>query len=338
MMLILYLLAALALAISIDATFGDPRNRYHPVSWLGRIIDLSVMHLKSTNSMSTERGGNGKNTTARRERMIGIIYAIYLTTAIVLLVHFAALLTLHLVGALALLALTALILKVTIAVKGMERHALSILCCLAENNIASARSNLAMIVRRDTDDLDAQHVLSATIECVSESTVDGITSPLFYFSLLGPAGAIGYRVINTLDSMIGYKDEYFCNIGWMSAKFDTAANYIPARITAFFMIASSMILGADWKNSVQILKRDRAKTFSTNGGYPMATMAGALRVRLEKIGHYSLGEEQEPISVAKCKTAISIMKLTTSLFCFGFVAPIMTILYLIGWWSILFGV
>jgi adenosylcobinamide-phosphate synthase len=168
--------------------------------------------------------------------------------------------------------------------------------------------------------------------------VDGITGPIFYYSILGPAGAFAYRATNTLDSMVGYKDGYFKDIGWMSARLDTAANYVPARITAFLMVASARILGADWKNSLSVLQRDHAKTFSPNAGYPMATMAGALRVRLEKIGHYALGDEQEPASLEKCRVAISIMKLTTLLFCFGVSAPIISILYLAGWWRLLLGV
>ena len=107
----------------------------------------------------------------------------------------------------------------------------------------------------------------------------------------------------------------------MSARLDTVANYIPARITAFLMVVSAKILGADWKNSLNILQRDHDKTFSPNAGYPMATMAGALRVRLEKIGHYTLGDNQEPVTLKKCKKAISIMKLTTLLFCIVVVCP-----------------
>jgi adenosylcobinamide-phosphate synthase len=144
-------------------------------------------------------------------------------------------------------------------------------------------------------------------------------------------------MINTLDSMVGYKDEYYKNIGWMSAKLDTISNFIPARITSFLMVISSQLVGADWKNCLQILRSDHNKTLSPNAGYPMAAMAGALRIKLEKIGHYSLGENQEPLTIAKCRTALSIMKLTTILFSVGLSTPILLILYLVGWWKLLFG-
>jgi adenosylcobinamide-phosphate synthase len=317
----LALLAALVAGVGTDWLFGDPPNKYHPVSWLGRLISYFVPRLK---------GG--------AEKTKGATFAILLVAAAVLAVHFLIFASMYFAGIVGLVVASALVLKVTIAVRGMERHAGTIMSCLESGDLAGARQNLTLIVRRRTNDLDEQHILSATIECVSESTVDGITAPIFYYSLFGPAGAFAYRVINTLDSMVGYRDDYFRNVGWMSARLDTAANYIPARITAFLMVISARMLGADWKNSLSMLQRDHAKTFSPNAGFPMATMAGALRVRLEKVGHYSLGDEQEPASLEKCREAISIMKLTTLLFCAGVSAPIVSILYLAGWWRLFLGI
>jgi adenosylcobinamide-phosphate synthase len=314
------LIVALVGGFLIDWLFGDPPNRYHPVAWLGRIVGYFMPRLK---------GG--------AEKAKGTVFAILLVVATGAAVHFIAFASMYLAGTIALVIASAIILKATIAVRGMERHAKAIMACLEEGDLAGARRNLSMIVRRPTDNLDEQHILSATIECVSESAVDGITGPLFYYSLLGPGGAFAYRAINTLDSMVGYKDDYYKDIGWMSARLDTAANYVPARITAFLMVVSARMLGADWKNSLHMLHRDHAKTFSPNAGYPMATMAGALRIRLEKIGHYSLGDSQEQSSLEKCRAAISIMKLTTMLFCLGVSIPVMSVLYLAGWWRLVLG-
>lgn len=137
--------------------------------------------------------------------------------------------------------------------------------------------------------------------------------------------------------MVGYFDNYYKDIGYMSARLDTVANYLPARITAFLMVISVNIIGADWKNSMQILQRDHNKTLSCNAGYPIATMAGALRIKLEKIGYYSLGDWYEDTTIEKCLTAISIMKITTILFCIIFSVPLIILLNLIGWWNLLFG-
>ncbi len=317
----LYLLGALAGGIAIDWIIGDPPNKYHPVAWLGQLIGFFLPRLK---------GGS--------ERAKGTILAISLVIMVALAVHFLVYASKYLAGLVELAIVSAIIFKITIAMKGMELHTRAIMNCLEVCDLKATRHNLSMIVRRKTDDLDEQHILSATIECISESTVDGITGPIFYYSLFGPAGAFAYRAINTLDSMVGYPDDYFKDIGWMSARLDTAANYIPARVTAFLMVISSKILGADWKNSLDILRRDHDKTFSLNAGYPMATMAGALRIRLEKIGHYTLGDNQEPVTVEKCKKAISIMKLTTLLFYIVVSIPVMSFLYFAGWWRIVLGI
>ena len=318
------LILALAAGIGLDFSFGDPRNRYHPVAWLGKAIGVFVPRLKSQNPSA--------------EKAKGVLFALGITAAIGLGVYFLTYVSAYIAGALALAVASAVILKLTIAVRGMEMHAKAIMRCLESGDLDGARGNLSMIVRRKTDDLSEQHVLSATIECISESTVDGITGPIFYYSLFGPAGAAAYRTINTLDSMLGYKDEYFRHIGWMSARLDMIVNYVPARLTAFLMIISAKIIGADWMNSLRMLLRDHTKTFSPNAGYPMATMAGALRIRLEKIGHYSLGDEQEPASLEKCRAAILIMKLTTVLFAIVISLPIMSLLYFAGWWRLLFGI
>jgi adenosylcobinamide-phosphate synthase len=317
----LYLLGALAAGLGIDWLFGDPPNKYHPVAWFGQLIGFFLPRLK---------GGS--------EKAKGTLFVISIVILVALAAQLVVIASGYLVGMVALVIVSAIIFKLTIAIKGMEEHSRAIMNSLEACDLKGTRHNLSMIVRRETDDLDEQHILSATIECISESTVDGITGPIFYYSLLGPAGAFAYRAINTLDSMVGYSDDYFRDIGWMSARLDTAANYVPARVTAFLMVIAANILGADWKNSLNILQRDHDKTFSPNAGYPMATMAGALCIRLEKIGHYTLGDNQEPVTLEKCKKAISIMKLTTLLFCLIVSVPIMTVLYLAGWWRLVLGI
>src|ERR671931_141291 len=327
-MIVGYLFLGLVGGITLDFLFGDLSNRYHPVAWLGKLIGFVVLKLK---------GNSSNNGHSKKEKEKGIIFAILLIIVFGLAIHFVAFMSLHLLGAMDLAIFSAIVLKITIAIKGMEKHAMVIMSALERNDLPNARYNLSMIVRRDTKNLDTQYVLSGTIEGIGESIVDGIVSPLFYYSFFGPAGAFIYRIINTLDSMVGYKDNYYKDIGWMSARLDTIANYIPARITALLMVISAKIIGSDWKNSIQILQRDHNKTISPNAGYSMATMAGALRVRLEKIGYYSIGDEYEPASLEKCETAVSIMKLTTIVFCLIFSIPLIVILYLAGWWSLLFG-
>lgn len=322
----------LALGILLDLVFGDPKNRYHPVSWLGKLIEYITPNLKHSRETASSISANSP------EKVKGILFSFGLIFATALLTLAVTSLTALLTGILLTLVLFAVLLKISIALKGMEKSAIGIIQSIDEGNLEKARCNLSMIVRRDTSSLDEVYIHSATIECISESTVDGIISPLFFYSVLGPLGCVVFRVVNTLDSMLGYRDPYFKDIGWMSAKLDTIFNFLPARIASLLMIISAYMVHADWRNSLAILARDHNKTTSINAGYPMSTMAGALRVRLEKMGSYSLGEEIEFVTADKCMKAIKIMKITTLLFCLVFSLPLILALSYLGWWNLIFGI
>ena len=172
------------------------------------------------------------------------------------------------------------------------------------------------------------------MESISESIPDGGSSPLFWFAFFGIPAALVFRAINTLDSMIGYKDPEHINIGWFSAKLDTVVNYIPARLTTLIMILSAIILKEDWKNTWRILKRDKHKTESLNSGWPMAAMAGALRVQLEKLDTpkkkgYKLGEPYNSLSSEHIYRAMRMMKVTIFLFVILVIFPILFFLNVI---------
>jgi len=225
-----------------------------------------------------------------------------------------------------------LLLKTTIAIRGMERHAISVLESIDENNLDLARNHLSMIVKRNTKNLDKNHILSGVLESISENTVDGITGPLFFYSLFGLPGAFVYRVVNTADSMIGYRTSIFKNVGWFAATCDSILNYIPSRLTGLIMIISSAILQNNWKESYKVMIRDGKKTESPNAGYPMAALAGALETKFEKINHYKLGDGEIILTKKHVHSAVSIMKLTSILF-FGIVTiPLIIILSFAGWW------
>jgi adenosylcobinamide-phosphate synthase len=214
----------------------------------------------------------------------------------------------------------------------MERYALAVMTSLENENLDSARTNLSMIVKRNTSNLDKNHVISGVLESISENTVDGVTGPLFYYAIFGLPGAFVYRIINTADSMIGYKSNMFKNIGWFAATCDTILNYIPSRLTGLIMIISAAILQNNWKESYKIMIRDGKKTASPNAGYPMAALAGALETKFEKLEHYSLGDVETTLTKEHVLSAITIMKLTSILF-FGIVTiPIIIALSFVGWW------
>jgi adenosylcobinamide-phosphate synthase len=218
----------------------------------------------------------------------------------------------------------AILFKSTFAVKCMGKYTKPIAKALKKNDLVEARKWLPFIVRRDPNALDERLIISAAVESVAESTTDGITAPFFFFALLGVPGAFAYRVINTLDSMVGYKNEENRNIGWFSAKLDTIANYIPTRLTAYLMVAAAFLLRENWRESRCILHRDRAKTASINAGWTISAMAGALDTQLEKQDYYKLGDDHS-ITPEHIYRALRIMTLTAVLFGLIVVLPVLAL-------------
>ena len=303
--MILESIAIIGFAILLDLTFGDPKNRYHPTAWIGNFIGNIVPLFKNENANLEKFGGV----------FVVLIPTIIIATLLLMLnLKLGSIIVNEFVGIIVIILVSAILLKTTIAIRGMEKHALAVTNALEKNDIDEARTNLAMITKRKTKNLDKNHILSGVLESISENTVDGITGPLFYFSLFGLPGAFVYRVINTIDSMVGYKTEMFKNLGWFGANCDNILNYIPSRLTAMTMVLGAMLLGHDWKNCYEIFKRDGKKTDSPNAGYPMAALAGALGTKLEKIEHYSLGTDIQEITSKKVKDAIVLMKVTSLLF------------------------
>ena len=320
----IYLFLPLIIGVALCFTIGDPPNKFHPVAGLGWLIGTFARKLR-------------KSERPKIQRFSGAVFTIFLTSGICITSQVFSDYIYSFFGAIAFILYAIIVVKLTVAILTMEKHTSSIILALQENDIVRARQNLSFIVSRNTTNLDSQHIMSGTIESVGESIVDGIVSPLFYYCFFGPVGAIAYRIINTMDSMVGYKDKYNIDLGWMSAKADTVLNFIPARLSAILIILSAALVGADWRNSIQAVSADRRNTTSVNAGYPMSTMAGALRVKLEKIGEYTLGKELERIDIDKCKTAIKIMRVTVLIFCILVPFPIITSLSLIGWWNLIFG-
>ena len=312
----------IGLSILLDFKFGDPKNKYHPTAWIGTLMAKLVPMAKNEHAMIEKLGG---------------VCVITITSGLVILLFFVlnvgiALITIDYVSLIVSVIVGGLLLKTTIAIRGMEKHAKSVIKSLDEGNLDLARTHLSMIVKRNTKNLDKNHVLSGVLESISENTVDGITGPLFYYSLFGLPGAFVYRVINTADSMIGYKTDIFKNVGWFAATCDSILNYIPSRLTGIIMIISAALLQNNWRESYKVMIRDGKKTESPNAGYPMAALAGALETKFEKINHYKLGNGEIILTKEDVHSAISIMKLTSMLF-FGIVSiPIISILHVVGWW------
>ena len=309
-------------ALLLDFLIGDPKTKYHPTAWIGKLIAVLVPFSRNNSPKKELFGG------------ILIVFAVVaiVSTLLVALDFGISLLTIDIVSLVVSIAVSSILLKTTIAIRGMQKHALSVVDALEKDDLDSARNHLSMIVKRNTKHLDKNHISSAVLESVSENTVDGITGPLFYYAIFGLPGAFVYRAINTIDSMIGYKTSLFRNIGWFGANCDTILNYIPSRLTGLVMILSALILGYNWKESFYIMKRDGRKLESPNAGFPIAALAGALGTKLEKINYYAVGDGNIELTKSHIISAIRLMKVSSILFCGLVTVPIISVLSFLGLW------
>ena len=240
--MILESIIVIGLAILLDLALGDPKNRYHPTVWIGNLIGTITTRMRNENKNLEKFGG-----------ILIVFIPIFVSTIILLgLQSGIDFINIEFLSILVSIISGIILFKMTIAIKGMERHALSVLDAIQKNDLNKARTNLSMIVKRNTKNLDKNHILSGTLESLSENIVDGITGPMFYFAIFGLPGAFAYRIVNTVDSMVGYKTQMFKNLGWFGANCDNILNYIPSRLTGLTIVLGSMLLGHDWKNCYEI--------------------------------------------------------------------------------------
>jgi adenosylcobinamide-phosphate synthase len=301
-------LVIFGLAFLIDLIFGELPDSIHPTLLIGRVIAYFKPKIKSKNS--------------RTEKTNGVLLGIFIIMLVTVPVYFLIFLVHEFLGWIPYIVASAFILSTTIAIKCMGQYTLPVAEALENEDFDKAKDLLPFIVRRDPATLNKQHIISAAVETIAEGTTDGVTSPFFYFALFGVPGAVTFRVINTLDSMVGYKDQHHINIGWFSAKLDTIANYIPARLTAILMVVAALLMKENWRKSWNILQRDKKNTQSLNAGWTLSAMAGALRIQLEKPNFYKIGDKGE-VSSTHIRNALRIMLLTTILFSIFIILPIL---------------
>jgi len=203
----------------------------------------------------------------------------------------------------------AVLFKISFSLRGLRRAAIKVKDWLQKDKVTEARFELRSLVGRDTTRLDKSLMISATVESVAENSCDSFVAPLFYFMFLGVTGAMAYRVINTLDAMIGHHGE-FEYLGKFAAHLDSAANFIPARITALLIVLATWICKKSASGAWRIMLRDRKKTESLNAGWTMSAMAGALGVQLEKVGYYKLGDNHNSLSLSTIDASLQIIMTT----------------------------
>ncbi len=174
----------------------------------------------------------------------------------------------------------------TLACRCLYEETRAVARLLRRKQISEARQRLSFLVSRDTEHLEEPELWRALLETMSENLSDGVVAPLFYLALAGPVGGMVYKAVNTMDSMLGYKNDRYRDFGWCAARMDDLFNWIPARITAGFLLLAGAVCGMDWRAGWAVMKRDAKKSASPNAGYPEAAAAGLLGVRLGGGGVY----------------------------------------------------
>ncbi len=297
------------LAFFTDSLIGDPRTGMHPVVIMGKFIGwLEKFFRRDEDSQNTQIFKGAILVLLVLSVSWGITYGLLLL---------AGKLSNICADILGVLLLSFFICPRSLAEAGFELRKL-----LEAGDLSEARRKVGWIVGRDTDALDEAEITRATVETIAENTVDGIIAPLFFYFIGGVPMAALYRAANTMDSMLGYKNEKYLYFGRAAARVDDVLNIIPARITGILTVVSAMLMNYNWKNSWKIMVRDASGHPSPNGGYPEASTAGALNIRLGGFNYYFgkksfrayMGDNIEVLTRKKIYEAVMLMYVNTVLF------------------------
>lgn len=299
---------SLGLAYILDLVVGDPAGWPHPVRLIGGLIDrlvsLARRHFRDSAGL----------------RLAGVFIWMVTVGLTYILVILALRVSAKIAPELETV-LTIILAYTTLATKDLYVQTWRVVAAVQDGDLPTARQFLGYVVGRETTGLPEPQILRAVIETISENLSDGVIAPLFYLALGGPAMALAYKAVNTLDSMIGYKDDRFKDLGWFSARADDVANYLPARISAALIVAAAALLRLDARRALTTWLREGQAHTSPNAGRPEAAMAGALQIQLGGPSIYygqivhkpTLGVAIYPLSPERARDAENIMLLASSL-------------------------
>lgn len=264
------LILPMIIGFIIDIFLGDPYSLPHPVRLIGTLISRLERYVRS------------RFKNLRTGGFFLALTVIFLSSGI----PFACLFIAYKISNVFGIAVESVFCYYLIAAKCLRDESMKVYRAILENDTDKARKAVSMIVGRDTDVLDEKGIIKAAVETVAENTSDGVTAPMMYISAGGAALGFLYKAVNTMDSMIGYKNEKYADIGRFAARLDDLLNYIPSRLTALAMILSAYLLRLDGKNAFHIWKRDRRKHASPNSAQTESVCAGALDIRLAGDAYY----------------------------------------------------
>ncbi len=299
----MYMFLTIILAFCLDLIFGDPKAIKHPICYIGALISKTELFLRKR----------------VKSELFGGVLLIIIVCTVCFITPFAMLFVLNKISL-----VLAFILEVfwgfqIFATKSLRVESMKVYSALKNEDINSARKYLSYIVGRDTKYLDEKSIIKATVETVAENTTDGVVAPLFFMGIGGVPFSFLYKGINTMDSMVGYKNEKYILFGRAAAYLDDIANFVPARFTALVMMCASFFCGLNTKNAFVIYKRDRKKHKSPNSAQTESVCAGALGVQLagdafyfgKKVEKPTIGDNIRDITAEDIKTANKLMTITS---------------------------
>lgn len=305
-----YHLTAFIMCYVLDLLLGDPFGSFHPVVWIGKLISVLTGKLLKGNDSSA------------RKRLNGRIIVIIVIAISVLATGFCVILAYN-INRIFGIAVEAIITYQCLATKSLYTESMKVYYALKDTSLEAGRTAVSMIVGRDTAALDEAGVTKAAVETVAENTSDGVIAPLVYLAIGGPVLGICYKAINTMDSMIGYKNDKYMDFGRAAAKLDDVVNFVPARISAVLMIIATLFLGKKYNtvNAIYIFKRDRFNHPSPNSAQTESVCAGALGIQLAGPASYFgklkekpyIGDMLRKIEVEDIKRANLLMTCTSIL-------------------------
>ncbi len=299
---------AVSAAYTIDLLVGDPSRLPHPVVYIGRLISMADRVLRPRFKSPGAAFCSGALMAAV---VVGVSFAVtFLLLRLMYSIH-------PWLGAAAEIWL----ISTTLAARGLAGAAVDVLKPLRKGDLPAARSMVGRIVGRDIGKMDPAGVTRATVETVAENIVDGVVAPLFYALIGGAPLAMAYKAVNTLDSMVGYRDERYLYFGRFSARLDDLANYIPARLAGLMLVAAAWLTGRNAAGAIRAVLRDAGKHPSPNSGIPESAVAGALGVRLGGLNIYRgresfrqyMGEPTQPLQPFHIRAAVDLLFLSSFL-------------------------
>lgn len=300
----------------LDCLLGDPHFLPHPVRFIGAFVAFLEKKLN-------------KSADTQRARILKGLFLVFSVLFLTFFVTFALLFISRGFNPLLFLFFETLICYYSIAARSLRDESMKVFDALKICDLELARKKLSMIVGRDTNALDEEKIAKAAIETVAENTSDGVVAPMLFMAIFGPCGGAVYKAINTMDSMVAYKNERFRDFGYFAAKLDDIANFLPARISAALMIlASTLIPKFNGKNALKIFLRDRHKHESPNSAQTESVMAGALGLQLSGDALYNgVVEKKEFIGDEKRKAAArDIVRANTLMYTTTFLSLILSII------------